>query len=283
MSAALAAAAGALGVVALWDGIAAIEGARLLALLERLLAPARSAGRHGGAPSRRERRRLALTAAGVPLVGGLLVAGPGGAILCGAAGPTAAAVLVMARRRRWRARLARGAPAAATAIADVLGAGSTVSTAIALAARDGAVGGAVRDALGDVAGAIAVGTSLDDALDDLRSRAGPGPWDAIVAAILLQRSAGGDLARLLRELSDGLVASERADAAARLASAQARLTARIVLALPALGAVVVQVAAPGAIGAILGERLPRLLLATAVVLQLTAALAVRRIARVGAP
>ena len=280
MSALLAAAAGMLGVVALWDALAAIEGARLLAWLERSLEPARGAGRRGAPPSPGERRRLAFTAAVVPLCGGLLLAGPGGAVLCGAVGPAMAAAIVRTRRRRWRMRLAAGAPAAAGAIADALGAGHTTGAAVAVAARDGAVSGPVRDALGEVAAAIAVGMALDDALETLRRRAGPGPWDAIVAAILLQRSAGGDLARLLRDLSAGLVAAARIDAQARAASAQARLTARIVLALPVLGAVAVQVAAPGAIAAMLAQPLPRLLVVVAVVLQLVALVAVRRIARV---
>ena len=75
-------------------------------------------------------------------------------------------------------------------------------------------------------------------------RGGPA-WDTLVAAILLQRDAGGDLAGLLRDLAASLEAAARVDADARAATAQARFTARLVLWLPAGAAVLAELARPG--------------------------------------
>ena len=69
-------------------------------------------------------------------------------------------------------------------------------------------------------------------LERLRRRASGPAWDTLVAGILLQRDAGGDLAALLRELAGSLEAAARVEADARAATAQARFTARLVLGLP---------------------------------------------------
>ena len=69
-------------------------------------------------------------------------------------------------------------------------------------------------------------------LERLRRRAGSPAWDAMIAGILLQRDAGGDLPALLRDLALALEAAARQDRDALAATAQARFTARIVLVLP---------------------------------------------------
>ena len=79
----------------------------------------------------------------------------------------------------------------------------------------------------------------------LRARAGSHAWDTLIAAVLLQRDAGGDLAALLRELAASAEAAERAERDARAATAQARFTAWLVLGLPLAGAVLAELAAPG--------------------------------------
>jgi len=101
--------------------------------------------------------------------------------------------------------------------------------------------------------------------------------------VLVQREAGGDLARLLHELADDLDTVARAEADARAASSQARLTARIVVALPVVGALLIELAAPGTLAAILNDPLAALLVAGALALEALALVSVRRIARVGGP
>jgi tight adherence protein B len=277
----LAGGAAALAVLAAADALRALHDADPLGALARLLAPARGAGRDGSAPGRSERRRLSLLGALVLAGAGALVAGPAGAVLAAALGPAAAFSAVRLRRRRWRRALAGDAPAACRALADALAGGAGLPGALATAARDGALGPAARGALGGLTAAIAAGAPLDAALRRLARRAGPGPWEALAAAVLLQRRSGGDLARLLRDLAATADAAAHAEAEAREASAQARLTARIVVALPLLGALLAEAAAPGTAARVLAAPLPALLAAGAVGLQAGALVVIGRIARVG--
>ena len=101
----------------------------------------------------------------------------------------------------------------------------------------------------------------------------------MVAGILLQRDAGGDLASLLRDLAHSLDAAARAERDGEAATAQARFTARLVLILPAGAAALAEIASPGLVAARLADPLPATLIAVAVLLQLTAMLAVRRLTR----
>ncbi|HEX7292445.1 MAG TPA: type II secretion system F family protein, partial [Conexibacter sp.] len=200
MSAApLAALAAVLGVLALWDALAAAEQVMRGGAAGRLLAPLVRARRFGTAPSVAERRRLATVAALALLAAGLLIAGPVAGCAAGLAGPWALRAHLRGRRRRWRAELERAAPAVARAAADALAAGHAIPRALAEAGRsvDGAAAAEVR-ALAD---ALAVGQPLEDALAALRARADSRAYDTLATAILLQRDAGGDLAGLLRELA----------------------------------------------------------------------------------
>lgn len=281
MTVLLAALAGALGVVAVFESLAAVDGRRALLVVERALAAPRGAGADGREPERAERRRLGVTAALALCLGGWLLAGGAGAVLCAVAGPPAALALVAVRRRHWRTGVAAEAGPAARALAAALAAGNGLSRSLTLAARDGALGRRGRELLAPAVTAIDLGLPTDVVLRGLARRAGPGPWPALVAALLVQRETGGDLARLLVGLADDLDTAERAAADARAASSQARLTARIVVALPLLGAALVEAAAPGTVRAILGDPAARLLVAGAVALELAALAAVTVIARVG--
>ena len=115
-------------------------------------------------------------------------------------------------------------------------------------------------------------------LERLRRRAAGAAWDTLVAGILLQRDAGGDLAGLLRDLASSLEAAARAEADARAATAQARFTARLVLGLPLAAAALTELAAPGFAASLLAEPLPAALVAMAALMQLAAMLVIRRLA-----
>ena len=280
MSALAAGMAAALAVLAAWEGLAACEGVRLGAALERALAPLARVGREGRTPTAPERRRLAVLGAAVLCAGGWLMGGNALGLCAACAGPSAVATLVRARRRRWRTRLARAAPAVAVALADAIEAGHAVAGAVGEAARG--VAGPAAVELRAAAGAIALGESTADALERLRARAGGGPFDAIVAALLLQRDAGGPLATLLRGLGDNLAEGVRLADDARAATAQARFTAVLVAALPLGAAGLAELGHPGYLAGLLRSPLTTWLGGCAVVLQVASFVAVRRIARVRA-
>jgi tight adherence protein B len=165
-------------------------------------------------------------------------------------------------------------------MADALAGGSSIRAAVALAAEGGVPGAAGRE-LRAAAHSLRVGAPTDTALETLRRRAACASWDTIVAAILLQRDAGGDLAALLRSIAGGLEEAARVEADARSATAQARFTAWLVALLPVGAAVLAELAQPGFAGSLLRVPLAWLLLGAAAVCQVVACALIGRIARVG--
>ena len=111
----------------------------------------------------------------------------------------------------------------------------------------------------------------------LRTRAGSHAWDTLTAAVLLQRDAGGDLAALLRELAASGEATDRAERDARAATAQARFTAWLVLALPLGGAVLAELAAPGFAASLIANPLSASFAILAALLQLVALACIGRL------
>jgi tight adherence protein B len=170
----------------------------------------------------------------------------------------------------------------ARAIADALTGGHSVRGALAEAAHAGGVPGAAGAELARCAGQLALGERTEDVLTALARRTRLPAYDTLVAAILLQRDAGGDLAGLLRGVARSLEESARAAAEARSATAQARFTAGMVSALPAGAAALAELAQPGYLLSLAAEPIPAFLAGTAAVLQVAALLVVRRLGRVRA-
>jgi tight adherence protein B len=193
------------------------------------------------------------------------------------AGPAVVVAAVRARRRRYARELRKGAAGTARALADAVGAGHSIRGAVTVAA-DGIAGPAGHE-LQAAARGLALGDPTAAVLERLRRRAADPAWDAIVAGILLQRDAGGDLAGLLRDQASALEAAERIEREARTATAQARFTARLVLLLPAGAALLAELTSPGLIAGLLAHPLSVWLVAMAGLLQATAILAVARLAR----
>jgi len=265
------------GVVGAWEALAAVERTRFAAMAARLLEPLARAGREGRAPTVPERRRLWALAAAALLAAGWLVAGAAAGLLAALTGPATVVAVTRARRRRWRDELRRSAPACARAMADSLGAGRSIRSAIADAAV--AAEGPAAHELGAAARALALGAPTEEVLVRLRARAASHAWDTITAAILVQRDAGGDLASLLRELAASREAAERAERDAHAATAQARFTAWMVLGLPPAGAVLAELAAPGFLAGLLANPLSAWLAALAALLQVVALACIGRLAR----
>jgi tight adherence protein B len=214
------------------------------------------------------------------LVAGWFVAGPLAGIALASAGPWAVARVLRAARERYRRSVEAGAAAIALALADALGGGHSLRGAIGAAAVG--VGGAPGQELRRVAGELALGARTEAALEALRTRARAHGIDTIVAACLLQRRSGGDLARLLRETARGIEDQERLLRDARAATAQARFTGGIVVALPVAGAALAELASPGYLRSLGSSFLTAWLGGLAIVMQVVAAVLIRRLGRVRA-
>ncbi|HEU0018883.1 MAG TPA: type II secretion system F family protein [Thermoleophilaceae bacterium] len=247
---------------------------RVLALVE----VAARVGREGRDPGAVERRRLLGAGALVALVVGWTVAGPLVGLALGAAGPWSVARLLRARREHYRRRVDAGAAAVAISLADALAAGHSLRGAVTESA--GAIDGQTGHELRRTAAELAAGARTEAALEDLRDRTGSRRVGAIVAACLVQRGAGGDLARLLRECAEGFADQARLEDEVRAATAQARFTGLVVVLLPLGGALLAELASPGFVGGLASSFLTAWLVGLAVAMQGAAAFLIRRLGRV---
>ncbi len=272
----LAALAGGLGAIAVREAVHATPA--LASWLRDSLEPLQRAGREGYDPSRTEQRRLAVLGAGALLAGALLIAGPGPAAGLAVAGPAAASWVVTRRRARYRARVERGLPSVATALADALAAGQSVRGALAAAA--GSLEGPPAVELARMRADLELGASTTDALGSLQRRMRSPRVDAFAAALASQQLGGGDLAALLRRHAAAGAERDRVVADARAATAQARFTGLLVVAMPTGAALFAELVNPGFMGGLLAEPASAMLLAAAAGLQVAGFAAIRRLSRV---
>jgi tight adherence protein B len=277
----LAALAAAAAVFGAWDALTVIEQARPAAALGRVVAPLRLAGRAGRPPTTAERRRLATLGAATQLAAGWLLAGPLLGVLLAAAGPAAIGQLLAARHRRWRRALADSVPIVARALADALAGGHSLRGALEDVGRSRAIPGPAGVELASAAHRLALGAPTETILADLRARAADPAWDTLVAATLLQRDTGGDLATLLRSIAVSREHARRIEADAQTTTAQARATARLVASMPIAALALSELIAPGTLLALLTDPIARLLLLAGLTLAAASFLAIARLAHLG--
>jgi tight adherence protein B len=141
------------------------------------------------------------------------------------------------------------------------------------------VSGPLAQELGRTAWELEMGAGTDAALERLSSRSGSQAVALIVAAMQVQRRSGGDLTRVLRGVAGALEQDRQVIEEADAATAQARFTAIVVVALPVCGIGLGALAAPDLPARMVGSAVGAGLLIIALALQLGGVLAVRRIAR----
>ncbi len=259
-------------------GVLTSRAPRGLRVMSELAATLIRAGREGRDPGAAERRRLLLGGSVVAFAAGFVAFGPLAGLGLAAAGPPAVGRVLAARRQRYRAAVDAGVPEMAVAIADALSGGCSLRSAVAESARG--LGGAAGHELRRTAAELAAGAPTDDALEAMRRRARSPGMDTLVAACLLQRRAGGDLARLLRDSARALEDQARLENEVRTATAQARFTALIVVLLPLGGALLAELASPGWFAGLWSSFLTAWLVGIALVLQVVGAVLMNRMARV---
>jgi tight adherence protein B len=280
-AAALAALAGAAAALAVWDLLGASvvrRGRGALRGIAGLADAVVTLGREGRDPGVAERRRLLIAGAALALGAGSVLAGPVAGLALAAAGPWAVARLLRARRERYRRAVDDELPALALALADALAGGHSLRGALGEATRS--LSGAAGHELRRTQGELAAGAPTDVALEATRARVDSTRLDTVVAACLLQRRAGGDLARLLCQTARAMEEEARLTGELRAATAQARFTGVLVVLLPLGGALLAELASPGWFAGLWSSFLTAWLVGIAVLLQVVAAVVIRRLGRV---
>jgi tight adherence protein B len=283
----------------------AAASAVLMALGGARIARSRARGAGGAGRSRRgpaartaAGRRLAgrLERAGLPLgpdaavgalAGVVLLAGLAGfavmrtplAAAAGAAAALAAAgAWLRSADRRYLERLEGQLPGIAQGLSASLSAGLSLRQALARAARD-----APEPARAELARCVAeleLGGRLDAVLESLAERVPARELRIMTTAILVQRRTGGNLALALGRLSDRLEERARLARELRGATAQARMTAWLVAALPFAGGALTELVAPGTLARDLGRGIGPYLLGASLGLYAVGIVLIRRVGRV---
>jgi tight adherence protein B len=268
--------AGGLAAVAAREAILASPA--LARWLRRALEPLSRAGSEGYSPSTPERRRLAALGTAATVAGGWFAGGLVLALPLAMAGPVLAAWAIGSRRRRYRRAVERALPDVAIAIADSLSAGRSLRASVAPSATS--LDGPPAVELARLGAELELGAPTAVAIAAWRQRMRSERLDAFSAALLSQRLAGGDLAGLLRRFAAGAAERDRVVEDSRSATAQARFTGLLVVAMPSGGAVFAELLQPGFISKLLGGPASALLLVLAAGLQIAGFVAIRHLAQV---
>ena len=266
------------GLLALAAREAVLASPAAAAWIRAALEPLRRAGREGYAPSTLERRRLAALGAAAAILTGWFLGGLEVALPLSVAGPGLAAWAISSRRRRYRAAVGRSLPEVATAVADSLAAGRSLRASLPAAAAY--LDGPPAQELARLGAELDLGAGTAAAVAAWRARMRSERVDAFAAALLSQRLAGGDLAGLLRRFAAGAAERDRVAEDAKSATAQARFTGLLVVAMPTGGALFAELLQPGFIAKLLGSPASAILLALAAGLQAIGFVAIRRLSRV---
>jgi len=246
--------------------------------LRRALEPLLRAGREGYSPSTPERRRLAALGAAATIAAGWFVGGAAVALPLAVTGPGLAGWAISSRRARYRAAVERALPSVATAIADSLTAGRTLRASFPAAASS--LDGPPAVELARLGAELDLGAPTALAIEGWRERMRSARVDSFAAAVLSQRFSGGDLAGLLRRFAAGAAERDRVAEDARAATAQARFTGLLVVAMPTGGALFAELIQPGFLVEVLRAPASAFLLAVAAGLQVAGLVAIRRLSKV---
>ena len=270
--------AGAGGLLAVAAREALLASPAALEWMRLALEPLLRAGREGYSPSTPERRKLAILGGGSAIAAGWFVGGAAVALPLAVAGPGLAAWAISSRRARYRAAVERALPAVAVAIADSLTAGRTLRASFPAAVTS--LDGPPAVELARLAAELDLGAPTADAIAAWRRRMRSTRVDAFAAAVLSQRLSGGDLAGLLRRFAAGAAERDRVAEDARAATAQARFTGLLVVAMPTGGALFAELIQPGFLLGVLRAPASAFLLALAAALQVAGFVAIRRLSKV---
>jgi|GEM_PF-280167 tight adherence protein B len=260
-------------------GAAAAQATGLRVWLLQTIEPLRRAGREGYLPSSDERLRLAMLFSLAAIAGGWWLAGPVIAVVLAVVAPLLTGWLISRGRRRYRRAVEKSLPEAARAIADCLSAGH--SPRGALTAATASLEGPARSEFQTMRYELEAGAPTTDAVRNVATRFGSPRVDAFATALLSQRLAGGDLAALLRRFAEGAAEQDRVAEDARSATAQARFTGYLVVAMPIGAALFTELLRPGFFASIAGSVPALILVGISLALQAAGFILISKLARIG--
>ncbi len=206
-----------------------------------------------------------------------LIHSPVIAVVATTASVAGAIGVVRSADRRYLDRLGGQLATVAQQLGGAVGAGLSLRQAVARVAADAPK--PASSELTRLARELDLGIPLDDALEAMAQRLPAAGLRTMVTAIQVQRIAGGNLSGALADLSYRLDDRAALEREGRSATAQARMSAWLVSALPLVGGVMAEIASPGTLARTLGQGIGLIILIVASLLQLVGVLVIRRLMR----
>jgi tight adherence protein B len=209
---------------------------------------------------------VVLTAAGA-VVGagaGFVLGGPVLGVLLAALAPVVAKVVIDHLRARRQAAFADQLDDSLQLMASSLRAGHSVLRAVDAVSKD--TEAPTSEEFARVVNETRVGRDLNVALEEVVDRTGSQDFEWVVQAIGIHREVGGNLAEILDRVSGTIRERTQLRRHAKSLSAEGRISAIVLIAMPFVVFALVSVASPGYTSALTGTGLGRLMLAAALVL-----------------
>ena len=220
---------------------------------------------------------LGASAAAIGFLAGLLVGGLAAALVFAAFAALVFWLLLGIRTTKRRAALERQLPNLLQQLTSSLRAGYGIMQTLDSVGRE--VDAPMGDELRRVVNEVQLGRPLSESLDAMASRVGGDDFGWVVQAIEINAEVGGDLVEVL----DAVAATVRARASLRrqikTLSAQGRLSARMLLAMPFAMAVLLSLVHPGYLAPLVETSFGPVLLGIGAVLMTVGSLWMRRIVR----
>lgn len=184
-----------------------------------------------------------------------------------------------ARKRRKRlAAIEEEFPEALDCLSRSIRAGNAFSVAIELLADE--INEPLKTEIQKVTREMALGSSLEDALNGLIARAPLLEVRFFVSAVLLQRETGGNLAEIMAKLASSLRDRFKLRGHVKAASAQGRLTAVILSALPVIVVIGLHFSTPAYLSMLTDDPIGRYVLVGAAFFQVIGYMVMKKIIKV---
>ena len=216
-------------------------------------------------------------AVGVGWFAGLVLGGVVVAILFGIIAVVTAWVLLRTRTTKRRTALDRQLPGLLQQLTSSLRAGYGIMQALDSVARESEE--PMRSELRRVVHEVQLGRALTESLERMATRVGGQDFAWVVQAIEINHEVGGDLVEVLDSVASTIRARAHLRRQIKTLSAQGRLSARILVAMPFILAAVLSLINPGWLSPFFENTLGPVLLGVGAVLMVIGGIWMRRIVR----
>ena len=144
--------------------------------------------------------------------------------------PTVIWLLILIRINKRRNAFTEQLSDCLTTVANALRAGYSFQQAMDIIAKE--MEPPISEEFAHVTQDVSMGINLDDSLEQMARRVESSDFDLVVTAVLIQREIGGNLAQVLDQISDTINERIRMKREISALTAQGRMSAMVLLALP---------------------------------------------------